>query len=231
MRRLVIGDIHGAYKALLQVLDRAQFNPEKDQLICLGDVVDGYPQSWECIKFLSQVPNLILIMGNHDFWLMEYIATGMARPEWIMQGGQATLYSIGTKALTPIVKLFEKARKAYVSDDNKVFVHGGLDPHRDVMNQELWNLMWDRDLYMMVADKFRHGKQVDPIGIYDEIYLGHTDTGGLTGIPAKMGNVINLDQGAGYKGKLSVWDVDTGQWWQSDNVVDLYGSVQGQKRR
>ena len=38
-RTLVVGDIHGAYKALLQVLERACFNPQTDTLIALGDVV------------------------------------------------------------------------------------------------------------------------------------------------------------------------------------------------
>ena len=40
-RTLCVGDIHGGYKSLLQVLQRCNFNPEEDQLICLGDYVDG----------------------------------------------------------------------------------------------------------------------------------------------------------------------------------------------
>jgi serine/threonine protein phosphatase 1 len=39
-RTLVIGDIHGAYKALLQIMDRAKVDDD-DQLIFLGDFVDG----------------------------------------------------------------------------------------------------------------------------------------------------------------------------------------------
>ena len=42
MRTLVIGDIHGNFKAMAQALDRAKFVPNKDRLITLGDVVDGY---------------------------------------------------------------------------------------------------------------------------------------------------------------------------------------------
>ena len=40
MRRLVVGDIHGGYKALMQVLERANFD-QNDMLITLGDLCDG----------------------------------------------------------------------------------------------------------------------------------------------------------------------------------------------
>ena len=46
MRKLVVGDIHGGYKALLQILERANVTPE-DRLIFLGDYVDGWSQSAE----------------------------------------------------------------------------------------------------------------------------------------------------------------------------------------
>ena len=39
MRTLVIGDIHGAYMALLEVLERAKVTPD-DLLIFLGDYAD-----------------------------------------------------------------------------------------------------------------------------------------------------------------------------------------------
>ena len=39
MRTLVIGDIHGAYAALLEVLERARVTPD-DLLIFLGDYAD-----------------------------------------------------------------------------------------------------------------------------------------------------------------------------------------------
>jgi len=49
MKTFVIGDIHGAYKALIQCLKRSKFDYDRDRLICLGDVVDGYPETKECI--------------------------------------------------------------------------------------------------------------------------------------------------------------------------------------
>ena len=43
MKTFVIGDIHGGLRALTQVLDRAQVTLN-DQLIFLGDYVDGWSE-------------------------------------------------------------------------------------------------------------------------------------------------------------------------------------------
>lgn len=66
MRRLVIGDIHGNYKAMLDVLDRANFDLNKDMLIGIGDYVDGYPDSKSVIEYLRNLPNFKGVIGNHD---------------------------------------------------------------------------------------------------------------------------------------------------------------------
>ena len=57
-RVFVIGDIHGAYLALRQCLQRSDFDHENDQLICLGDVADGWPQTKECVDELLRINHL-----------------------------------------------------------------------------------------------------------------------------------------------------------------------------
>lgn len=42
MRRFVVGDIHGAHKALVQCLERSGFNRDEDFLVSLGDLCDGW---------------------------------------------------------------------------------------------------------------------------------------------------------------------------------------------
>jgi serine/threonine protein phosphatase 1 len=36
-----------------------------------------------------------------------------------------------------------------------------------------------------------------------------------------------LDQGGGFEGKLSLMDIDTHEFWQSDKVVNLYPGFHG----
>jgi serine/threonine protein phosphatase 1 len=82
MRRFVMGDIHGAYPALLQCLTRSGFNYEADLLIQLGDIVDGYDESYCCVEELLKINNLICIKGNHDVWFLEFIQTGQHPKFW-----------------------------------------------------------------------------------------------------------------------------------------------------
>jgi len=63
-RVLVISDIHANAVALDAVLKNAG---KFDEAWCLGDVVGYGPQPNECIERIRSLPNLICIMGNHDF--------------------------------------------------------------------------------------------------------------------------------------------------------------------
>ena len=74
-RTLVIGDIHGGFKALQQVLERAGVM-KNDQLIFLGDYVDGWSQSPQILDFLIELQtqqNCIFIKGNHDDLLLDWL--------------------------------------------------------------------------------------------------------------------------------------------------------------
>ena len=74
MRTLVIGDIHGGLRALHQVLERAKVTPS-DQLIFLGDYVDGWSQSPQVIDLLIEMKkthNILCIKGNHDELFLDY---------------------------------------------------------------------------------------------------------------------------------------------------------------
>ena len=72
-KTFVLGDIHGAYKALTQVLDQSRFDYEKDTLISLGDTCDGWPDTRKCFDELLKIKNLVYILGNHDFWALRWM--------------------------------------------------------------------------------------------------------------------------------------------------------------
>jgi serine/threonine protein phosphatase 1 len=65
MRTIVVGDIHGCYKELVELLDKAQLT-EDDVLISLGDIVDRGVDSLKVYDFLKNRPNTIVLMGNHE---------------------------------------------------------------------------------------------------------------------------------------------------------------------
>ncbi len=65
MKHLVIGDIHGCYHELLDLLDRAGLSSD-DQIMAIGDVVDRGPHSAEVLAFFQRTPNTRSILGNHE---------------------------------------------------------------------------------------------------------------------------------------------------------------------
>jgi len=62
---IVVGDIHGCFEELQQLLDIVNFS-HNDELISIGDLVDRGPHSKEVVAFFMQTPNAFAIMGNHE---------------------------------------------------------------------------------------------------------------------------------------------------------------------
>lgn len=258
----VMGDIHGGYLALLQCLDRSGFDYENDTLIQLGDVADGWSQTYECVEELLKIKNLISIKGNHDDWTLTMMATGVH--PGLSQGGKETQDSYikyshhdydtgGIYYPEHHLKFFRNQHLYYVDDQNRCFVHGGFNRHFSIKEQyDPMIFYWDRDLWL-AAMSFKatlKGNFKEPIKFktkdnFKEIFIGHTSTtnwsmndtvsvGGIVipgnvpcTIPMNAGNVWNLDTGGGFKGKLTIMDINTKQYWQSDLLTDLYPNEKG----
>jgi bis(5'-nucleosyl)-tetraphosphatase (symmetrical) len=72
-----VGDIQGCYKPLKQLLKKVRFNPEKDQLWCVGDLVNRGPDSLKTLRFLKNMGEAcVCVLGNHDLHLLEYASGG-----------------------------------------------------------------------------------------------------------------------------------------------------------
>ena len=63
MQILVISDIHANITALEAVLEDAG---SFDAVWCLGDLVGYGPDPEECVSRISNLPNAICLLGNHD---------------------------------------------------------------------------------------------------------------------------------------------------------------------
>jgi hypothetical protein len=65
MKTLVIGDIHGCYAELRELLALAGLTPD-DLIIALGDIVDRGPETPEVLEFFRSQPHTSSLMGNHE---------------------------------------------------------------------------------------------------------------------------------------------------------------------
>lgn len=222
----VIGDIHGAYKALLQCFERCNFNYKKDKLICLGDVCDGWSEVYECFEELLKVKNLIYILGNHDNWTLNWAKSGNKEYDWVMQGGQATLESYPDGLPKKHQDILENAKLYYI-EDNKLFVHAGILLDQDITSQEKETFIWDRTL-VEKANKLEQSPGTGKLSQFDEVYLGHTPTILYDSIePINNFEIWMMDTGAGWNGVLTILNIEDKAFFSSDNVLDLYKNENG----
>ena len=254
MRTLILGDVHGAYKALTQVLERANYDPNGDHLIFLGDVADGWPQTKECFDFIVDQPNKTYLLGNHDSWLLDWArfktSTGSScyYPEdiWWTQGGKETVRSYYPDIYTPWQALKIAApkipeahfnllndAKLYHVQDNCLFVHAGVYPGLPMEEQTEEDLIWNMDLWgNRILWSFaleRKNIEGENLTSFKEAFIGHTSTWTYSKIPIKACEIWNLDQGCGWEGKLSIMDFETKEYWQSDITKTLYPGEAGRR--
>lgn len=238
-RTLVIGDIHGGLRAVKQVLEFAKVTTD-DQLIFLGDYVDGWSESAQVIDFLIDLDenfHCTFIKGNHDVWCEEFLRTGNGNATWLLHGGQPTIqsyegYTREQKELH--VRFFKKMKMYEVDDHNRLFIHAGFTsmhgPKNEVYSS---NYNWDRTLWEMALamndsldkESVRYPKRLK---LFKEIYIGHTPTINFCQtIPMHAINVWNVDTGAAFTGLLTVLDIDSKEYWQSDPLTLLYPNEKG----
>jgi len=241
-RTLIIGDIHGGLKALKQITERAKIIPT-DTLIFLGDYVDGWSESAQVINYLIELnkqQTCIFIKGNHDVMCEEWLRTGKQDRTWLMHGGIATIESYATISnATRLAHLnfLEQMKFFHVDVQNRLFIHAGFTSMHGP-EQEFYstNFIWDRTLWEMaiIMDKrVKKDSVLFPrrLKLYEEIYIGHTPTINYgVSTPMQGCNVWNIDTGAAFYGSLTIMDVDTKQFWQSDPVKDLYPEEMGRNK-
>lgn len=232
-----IGDVHSNALGLSQVLERSPIK-EGDTLVFTGDLFDGF-------DFLATVDLLFscqekykckFICGNHDLWLIDYMKTHKPNPDWLTYGGQRTYDGI-TELLNDDSNAYERLEHLlftmpfYYLIGNKAFVHGGYT--KEELGQE-WRediYCWDRSLWKKALHYEAVGKREGwplpkILQAYDEIFIGHCSLLSIgENKPKQAGNVWNLDTGAGHSGYLSIMDVNSKEYWQSDSAAVLYPNI------
>lgn len=238
-RTLVIGDIHGGLRALHQIMERANVTKE-DTLIFLGDYVDGWSQSPQVIDFLielGQQQDCIFIRGNHDELLLNWLLLNDENTDWFKHGGESTLnaYATVSGARKQIHIAFLKSLQDYYLDDkHRLFIHAGFTNMNGILYEYYPRLFyWDRSLWEMAL-------ALDPtiektsllyprrLSLYKEIYIGHTPVTKIDKtVPIQKACIWNVDTGAAFKGPLTILDVETKQFWQSEPLPRLYPNEKG----
>lgn len=133
MRTIVIGDIHGCSNALQALLECVNPQAGKDQLVLLGDLFDRGPDSYRVFQNVQLLAErfgdgFVLLLGNHEDYLLQPHLTKQQMMIWEYVGRQATVSSFersGVHMEDSIPWIKEHARLFWKTDSFQC-VHAGI---------------------------------------------------------------------------------------------------------
>lgn len=173
-----IGDIHGCYRALLQLEHRIRVDVQLHSyvnplLIYLGDYVDRGPDSRHVIEHLLRSDHndgieRLALCGNHDDLFLKFLENPMQYSSWLDFGATTTMLSYGVgqsviarrtndlrrvhEALVDAVPAshvsFLKALPSLATHGQSVFVHAGVRPSVILDEQVDEDLLWIREPFL-----------------------------------------------------------------------------------
>ncbi|RTE85626.1 MULTISPECIES: symmetrical bis(5'-nucleosyl)-tetraphosphatase [Gammaproteobacteria] len=137
MSAYIVGDIHGCERTLKKLLAELQFNPSKDTLWSVGDLIGRGPRALETLEYLMGLGNSFrCVLGNHDLHFLA-VAHGI-KPQNPKDNTQAILSSSKFNLIESWLReqpLLDK------KSDKFAIVHAGIHP--------AWNL----ELASQLADE------------------------------------------------------------------------------
>lgn len=93
MSTYVMSDIHGESDRFHRMLELIHFSAN-DTLYIIGDVIDRGPDGVALLQEIMAAPNMILLLGNHEYIMLDYFsptATEVEIRRWNRNGNQPTL--------------------------------------------------------------------------------------------------------------------------------------------
>lgn len=197
-RDFAVGDIHGCFTALQLALDQINFDPAKDRLFSVGDLVDRGPESDQVLAWLDR-PWFYAICGNHDFMIwraalgdpyraVNYLDHGGS---WLDKLDKNVQRRIGERLATLPLAIEVETSEGLVG-----LVHADC-PYDDWSHMQNHALsessadccLWSRDRYLR--------SYTTPVRNARAIVHGHTTVGSMQ----KLGNVFFIDTGGWCPGR------------------------------
>jgi serine/threonine protein phosphatase 1 len=140
---MVIGDVHGAYAQLSALLESRHTSGR--QVVFVGDLVDRGPDSAKVLRLVTDFidswpPGAILLRGNHEQALLDFLEMGKVEP-FLRNGGLATVASYYKSVPPNVLRSFRqdfpgrqlaalRNSHLYMETDDLLISHMGFDPQR-----------------------------------------------------------------------------------------------------
>jgi serine/threonine protein phosphatase 1 len=178
-RIYAVGDVHGRADLLAELQARIAADADsaaesRRVAVYLGDYVDRGPDSAGVIDRLLDSPldgfEEVFLMGNHEQFLLDFLADPSVGELWLRNGGDATLASYGVGAgnvdTADLAMVSALLREILPSDHltflkglalshregDYLFVHAGIRPGVPLAEQREDDLLWIREPFLDAAD-------------------------------------------------------------------------------
>ncbi|MBG6083088.1 metallophosphoesterase [Rubrivivax gelatinosus] len=200
-RDFIVGDIHGAYDMVVEAMRLVRFNPSRDRLLAVGDLVNRGPDSWRCLRFLQQ-PYVFSVRGNHDQNLvalysngepsqtvLDFMAARCGMNWWLDTPEDVRREILRALAKLPIVIEVE-TRRGLVG-----ILHGNVPANMgwaNFINHVERGHIGVIDEAIQGRTRILAGDQSGVLGV-GRVFVGHTPQ---RGGPKRYGNVYAVDTGA-----------------------------------
>lgn len=207
-RHFVVADVHGHLTALKALLAELSLT-DQDQITFLGDLVDHGPDSrgvLDCVMSLGAQARTI--MGNHEALLLASMNDAEVERHWLGYGGDKTLSSFGVECAARIPQSYKdwlSSLPLWIEADDYVFVHAGVDPKLDMIDQSEETLLW------------QHQSNPQPLDNGKTVVSGHTPR--LR--PLFLPHCFSLDTGIASGGLLTAIELPVTAGADVEQVVQV----------
>ena len=209
-RDFAVGDIHGCFSVLEQALKEASFDPTRDRVLCVGDLVNCGLESARALEFLEQ-DWFYTVRGNHDhaiqqdFQLMNEKGKDAVRDEferdglgWMLlldEAGQNEFLEAFTAlpyAIEVPSKAGERVGLTHAEIPKDLSWQDFIQKLEEGDEKTLQTALWGRSRIMQA---YKNGCDTDPgVAGIDKVFTGHSLAVGRR--TSKMGNWFCIDTGA-----------------------------------
>ncbi|MDQ1639173.1 MAG: hypothetical protein QOF62_2512 [Pyrinomonadaceae bacterium] len=200
-RTIVVGDIHGCYDELMQLMDKVGL-AQGDRLISVGDLITKGPKNREVLDLFISDKRLSTVIGNHDLalrrrWNGEHVKLKASQKETHKElKGEKDLYTPFLNTLPFKIDL-----------GTHLVVHAGLRPNIELYSQTTGDLTRLRTL----GPKRESAEGMPWYQAYygEKIVLfGHWPSAE----PRRGPKAIGLDTGCVYGYNLTAYIIETDQF-------------------
>ncbi len=199
-RTLVIGDIHGCYDELLDLMEKAEVDAG-DRIVAVGDLIVKGPKSREVLELFASDNRFSSVLGNHDLTILRH---------W--RGEEVELTPQQERALSELYsgreryRLYLESLPFTIDLGEYLVAHAGLRPEVPLASQSVDDLTELRTL-----GEDRTSRDGTPwYEKYDgekTVLFGHWPALSLR----RSRHAVGLDTGCVYGNRLTGYVIETGE--------------------